>query len=465
MWVSGLRYDGVFLVLCDFSLTPVEDPVWSEKKAKSLRTAPDPSIEAKRYKKKMRKLKYIYKFNLFFLFAFFFVSSAMTANHKKELPILQSWRGDYPVSEFHWLPDGQRAKGRGYIGNMFQFKAVWYVFKPGETLPDINFQDHIVVFSRNVTFYNRMGIVKALLRDGVVEVLTIETRSALPIEGKVAMALAVIPREGVKFIKVGDGRIPVAANEKGLATDPFNATYIIEGNEIPLQNGRFEAAVAPDSAMKIRTSFSGDSVTGDLDGDGDEDTALILVHDPGGSGTFYYVAVSENWNGHHRGTNGVMLGDRIVPKDLKIRNGVVIVKYARRGLHEPMSMAPSVEGLLSLAIDGGKLKALKPLGTDEQILEGRVIIGHEVRSFHPCTRKTDYWLSGDSSTLKEIIARYKKALPDARPYTMLFMVLSGKFMEAPQKGYGADYLGAFFATQVVGVRPDGNCKSKLKLNQ
>jgi hypothetical protein len=77
MWVSGLRYDGVFLVLCDFSLTPVEDPVWSEKKAKSLRTAPDPSIEAKRYKKKMRKLKYIYKFNLFFLFAFFFVSSAM----------------------------------------------------------------------------------------------------------------------------------------------------------------------------------------------------------------------------------------------------------------------------------------------------------------------------------------------------------------------------------------------------
>ncbi len=384
----------------------------------------------------MRKLKYIYKFNVFFLFAFLFISSTMAANHKKELPILQSWRGDYPVSEFHRLPNGKHAKGMGSISNMLHFKQVWNVFKPGEILPDINFQDHIIVFSRNVTFYNRMGIVKALLRDGVVEVLTIETRSALPIEDKVAMALAVIPREGVKFIKVGDSRIPVAANEQGLATDPFNATYIIEGNEIPLQNGRFESAVAPDSATKIRTSFSGDSVTGDLDGDGDEDTALILVHDPGGSGTFYYVAVSENWNGHHRGTNGVMLGDRIVPKDLKIRNGVVIVKYAKRKLHEPMSMAPLFEALLSLAIDDGKLKALKPLGTDEQILEGRVIIGPEVQSFHPCTRKTDYWLSGDSPAMGEIMARYKEVLPDARPYTALFMVLTGQFIESPQEGYG-----------------------------
>ena len=56
----------------------------------------------------------------------------------------------------------------------------------------------------------------------------------------------------------------------------------------------------------------------------------------------------------------------------------------------------SVEALLYLAFDEGKLKALKPIGTDERILEGRVIIGHEVRSFHPCTGKTNYWLSGDS---------------------------------------------------------------------
>ena len=49
--------------------------------------------------------------------------------------------------------------------------------------------------------------------------------------------------------------------------------------------------------------------------------------------------------------------------------------------------------------------------------------------------------------------RYKKALPDAKPYTPLFMVLVGRFVEAPRDGYGADYAGAFIATQLVGVRP------------
>ncbi|MBW1939538.1 MAG: hypothetical protein JRI67_12435 [Deltaproteobacteria bacterium] len=110
-----------------------------------------------------------------------------------------------------------------------------------------------------------------------------------------------------------------------------------------------------------------------------------------------------------------------------------------------------------MTLDNGKLTSLKPLGTDEQILEGRVIIGHEVRSFNPCTQKTDYWLSEDSPALEEIMAKYKEALSDARPYTPLFMVLAGKFVEAHGDGYGTDYEAAFLATQLVGVRSKGNC--------
>jgi hypothetical protein len=39
-----------------------------------------------------------------------------------------------------------------------------------------------------------------------------ETRSALPIEDKVAMAMAVIPRAGVESIQVGNEQIPVSAD-------------------------------------------------------------------------------------------------------------------------------------------------------------------------------------------------------------------------------------------------------------
>ena len=60
-------------------------------------------------------------------------------------------------------------------------------------------------------FYNRTGIVKVMLRNGVAEVLAMETMSSMPIEEKVGMGLAVIPRPGVDFIETGSGRIPVFA--------------------------------------------------------------------------------------------------------------------------------------------------------------------------------------------------------------------------------------------------------------
>ena len=386
------------------------------------------------------------------------VTDAAYAIEPKALDILKDWRGDYPVAMLDRLPEGQRSLRIGYLDTLSKFTEVWQVFKPGEEIPDIDFSVNLLVFSRNTTFYNRIGIVKALLKDGVAEILTMETMSALPIEDKVAMALAIIPRAGINYIEAGIERIPVSAAVDRRASGPLNSTYIIEGKEITLQNGRFEVAVTPDSATKIRTFISGDVVEGDLDGDGDFDAALILVHDPGGSGTFYYVAVAENINGRYRGTNAVRLGDRIAPKDHEIRNGVVIAGYAKRRPNEPMSTAPSVEALLYLALDEGKLKALNFIGSDDQILEGRITIGHEVRSFHPCNRKTDYWLSGDSPALGEIMARYKRALPDARPYTPQFMVLAGKFVEPPRDGYGADYAGAFLAMQLVSVRFEGNCR-------
>lgn len=413
----------------------------------------------------MIKTKHAYTFKSLVLLACLIFGSAMANGYETELHIFQDWRGDYPVSELHRLPEGRQTSPVGYLDNAQQFSNIWQVFKPGENVPDIDFKDYIVVLARNVTFYNRIGIAKVLLKNGVAEILTMETLSAFPIEGKVAMAIAVIPRTGVNFIEAGDERIPVKAYDYRAASDPLNAAYMIEGREIRLQNGRSEVAAGPNSATKIRTFVSGDVIEGDLDSDGDEDAALILVHDPGGSGTFYYVAVAENLNGRYRGTNAVLLGDRIAPMDLQIRNGVVIARYATRGSHEPMSTAPSVEAFLYLAFEEGKLTALKPLGTGEQILEGRVIIGHEVRAFQPCNRKTDYWLSGASPALGEIIARYKEALPDARPYTPLFMVLAGKFVERPSVGFGVNYAGAFLATQLVGVRPGRNCKMKSKQNQ
>jgi hypothetical protein len=295
-------------------------------------------------------------------------TAAAQPGEPKDLPILQKWSGDYPVGQLKRLPEGQQRSRVGFIGDEATFGSVWQALKPGEKVPEVDFGKDLVVFSRNVVFYNRTSIAKVTLQDGVAEVIAIETMSSLPIEDKVAMALAVIPRAGVKFIQTGDERLPVTKKESAL--DPLNASYTIEGRQVDLINGHAEVGAAPGSATKIKTSVFGKPVYGDLDGDGREDAALLLVDEPGGSGTFYYVAVAVNANGTYRGTNAVLLGDRVAPHDLRIRNGVVVVHYADRRPEEPMSALPSVSKSEYLVLKSGELAAIKAPCEDEQVVQG-----------------------------------------------------------------------------------------------
>ena len=125
------------------------------------------------------------------------------------IPLLEKWSGDYPVSELGRLPEGQQDMAAGYIGDTETFLPVWRAFMPGEILPAVDFSKNIVVFTRNVQFYNRTSIFKVELQDGAAEILAMETMSAIPIEEKVAMAMAVIPRKGVMSIEVGTEKIQV----------------------------------------------------------------------------------------------------------------------------------------------------------------------------------------------------------------------------------------------------------------
>jgi hypothetical protein len=274
----------------------------------------------------------------------------------KDVSILQSYSGDYPVSGLDRLPAGQQKQRTGWIGTVQEFARVWQLMFPGQAEPEIDFKVCIVVFSRNVQFYNRISIHRIILKDGVIEVLARETMSALPIEGKTAMALAVIPREGIKFIRTEAGMTEVARD----GTGPLDAVYSVDGKGIRLNGGRAEEVSAPGSAGKTVTSVFGKPVYGDLDGDGDEDAALILVRSPGGSGTFFYAAASVNEKGSCRGTNAVFLGDRISPQGLMIQKGLILANYAVRRPGQAMTVLPSEGRTTCLKLVGGILEETKP---------------------------------------------------------------------------------------------------------
>lgn len=402
----------------------------------------------------------IFVLGIAFLSLLFFDPPPVHSNvEPKNLPILNAWRGDYPVSQINRLPESQRALSVGYLRTPAVFADVWQAFKPDKNVPEVDFSKYLVVFSRNIRFYNRTSIAKVVLKDNIAEIIAVQTLSAMPIEEKLAMTIAVIPREGVRFIRAGKERVPVVPSAPSI--DPLNSIFTIDREQIRLIDGYHEKPAAPGSATKIKTMVFSQPVTGDLDGDGDEDAGLYILYAPGGSGTFYYVAAALNKSGRYIGTNGVLLGDRIAPQAIQIRNGVVAVNYADRRPDEPMTTRPSVGKTKYLTLKGEQLEEIKPLGQGEQVFEGWVTIGHEQRSFKPCMQKTDLWILGESPVLREIIAAHHKVFPDRKRYAPLFMVLGGKRAERPAGGFGREYEGAFFAARLVQIWPRGSCKNGL----
>lgn len=92
-------------------------------------------------------------------------------------------------------------------------------------------------------------------------------------------------------------------------------------------------------------------VTGDLDGDGDMDGAILLVNNPGGSGTFYYAVLVMNNAGKYDATNVLLLGDRIAPQTIEIHDGRAVFNYAERKASEPMTTPPSMGKSLWIHFD------------------------------------------------------------------------------------------------------------------
>lgn len=136
------------------------------------------------------------------------------------------------------------------------------------------------------------------------------------------------------------------------ARDYVQATYSISGTPVTLVNGVSEEVTAPGSAQKVITRYFGNEAHGDLNGDGIGDIVFLITQEGGGSGTFFYlVGALQNDDGSYRGTNAVLIGDRIAPQKTEFRDGLVIVNYAERKQGEPMTSPPSVGKSLYLKYD------------------------------------------------------------------------------------------------------------------
>jgi hypothetical protein len=140
-----------------------------------------------------------------------------------------------------------------------------------------------------------------------------------------------------------------------LGSSPLNSTYIINNEPVTLEDGYSEQEILPGSATKIITRNFGSPIFCDLNKDKAEDAVVPLTYNPGGSGTFFYVAAAVKKTDGYRGTNAVLVGDRIAPMEAHLEDDVIVYNYADRFPWEPFSVRPSVAKTKYLKLKGNGL--------------------------------------------------------------------------------------------------------------
>lgn len=116
-----------------------------------------------------------------------------------------------------------------------------------------------------------------------------------------------------------------------------NAAYVLSwppATTIELQGGEFFGDTVGATTMRVRLT---DWVAfGDLDADGTDEAVAVLAADPGGSGTFYELAVLADVNGVPVNVASQLLGDRIVMRGLSVSDGLIELAITTHGSNDPM---------------------------------------------------------------------------------------------------------------------------------
>lgn len=124
--------------------------------------------------------------------------------------------------------------------------------------------------------------------------------------------------------------------------DPSNATFRINEESIELKNGRAERKLA-DTGLIEETTLTNIIAYGDLNADGQEDAAFIIVSTSAVSGALNsYLAAYVSGTVRYKPTTAVPIGTQVSPKSVSIDGNTITVTYLDRRYDEPLAADPSV---------------------------------------------------------------------------------------------------------------------------
>jgi hypothetical protein len=127
---------------------------------------------------------------------------------------------------------------------------------------------------------------------------------------------------------------PAPLTEEMLKNAEYQGIY---EHSVQLVDGAYEGEpFVEGGASRPTVTFVGPTAFGDLDGDGVDDAAALLVESSGGSGSFVYLAVLRNREGKPANVATQLLGDRAQIQALAIAESRLRVKMVTHGPDDPM---------------------------------------------------------------------------------------------------------------------------------
>jgi Na+-translocating ferredoxin:NAD+ oxidoreductase RnfG subunit len=118
-----------------------------------------------------------------------------------------------------------------------------------------------------------------------------------------------------------------------LANMEYQSEFTKSGTAL-LKDGEYSEEAAPGSATQTSVMLTDLVAFGELNGE--PAAAVVLVTDPGGSGTFYTLHVVVNQDGELVDIASTDLGDRVQINSLAIEDGQRIVDMVTHGPDDPM---------------------------------------------------------------------------------------------------------------------------------
>lgn len=113
-----------------------------------------------------------------------------------------------------------------------------------------------------------------------------------------------------------------------------NATYKgIYEETVRLQGGSWEGEpFEPEGASRPSVRLlDGPRATGDLDGDGTQEAAVLLAESSGGSGSYLYVAAVGRRNGSLLNLGTSLIGDRVQVRSMRLAEGRIELDVVQQG--------------------------------------------------------------------------------------------------------------------------------------